>query len=61
MLTAVREAAGTRGATEGGGADGADVRIYRVQHPGARAEYWVLGLDRERGRLVGLKARAVES
>ena len=61
MLTAVREAAGARSDEEDGRTEGADVRIYRVQHPGARAEYWVLGLDRKGGRLVGMKAKAVES
>lgn len=38
-----------------------EIKVYRVQHEGARCEYWVLGLEKEGGRLVGLKARAVES
>lgn len=36
-------------------------RIYRVETGKARAEYFVVGFDKEGGRIVGLKARSVES
>lgn len=42
-------------------AGGADVRVYRVETGGARAEYFVLGLEKGHGRVVGVRARAVES
>lgn len=42
-------------------AKGGDVRVYRVPGPGARVEYWVVGLEKKEGRLVGVKALAVES
>jgi hypothetical protein len=38
---------------------GSDVRVYRISREGARVEYWVVGL--EGGKLVGVKALAVES
>ncbi|MCJ1466946.1 hypothetical protein MMC07_005568 [Pseudocyphellaria aurata] len=37
------------------------VRIFRVEHGSTRAEYYVVGHDQERQRIVGLKAKAVES
>ena len=54
---------------------GADVRVYRVPSPrgGARVEYWLVAVEPPsaeekkgkgkgaRGRLVGVKALAVES
>lgn len=36
-------------------------RIFRVEHGRTRAEYYVVGHDQERQRIVGLKAKAVES
>ena len=36
-------------------------RIFRVVHGKTRAEYYVVGLDKGKGRVVGLKAKAVES
>jgi len=36
-------------------------RIYRVDQGKTRAEYYVVGLDIEKGRVVGMKAKAVES
>lgn len=36
-------------------------RVYRVQMGKSRVEYWVVGLDKEEGRVVGLKVLAVES
>jgi hypothetical protein len=38
---------------------GSDVRVYRISKNGTRAEYWVVGL--EGGKLLGVKALAVES
>ena len=35
--------------------------IYRIETGKARAEYYVVGLDEKGGRVVGLKAKAVES
>ncbi|KAL8690370.1 MAG: hypothetical protein Q9218_004165 [Villophora microphyllina] len=36
-------------------------RIFRATHGKTRVEYYVVGLDKEKGRVVGLKAQAVES
>lgn len=36
-------------------------RVYRVEHGSTRAEYYIIGLDVEGGRVVGMKVRAVES
>ena len=36
-------------------------RIYRVEHDTTRLEYYVVSIDRDGGRVVGLKAKAVES
>lgn len=44
----------TRDATKG-----SDVIVYRIGRDGARAEYWLVGV--EGGRLLGVKALAVES
>ena len=38
-----------------------DVSIFRVEHGSTRAEYYVVSLDKKGGRIVGLKALAVES
>lgn len=38
---------------------GSDVRVYKVKGEGARVWYWVVGV--EGGRVVGVKALAVES
>ena len=35
--------------------------IYRLEHGGTRLEYYVISLDGKGGRVVGLKAKAVES
>lgn len=35
--------------------------IYRVEHDKTRLEYYIVGFDKEGGRVVGLKAKAVES
>ncbi|KAG7008340.1 AP-3 complex subunit sigma [Physcia stellaris] len=36
-------------------------RVFRVHHGSTRAEYYVVGLDKKGKKVVGLKARAVES
>jgi len=38
-----------------------DITVYRVAHSKTRAEYYVVGLDSRNSRIVGLKAKAVES
>ena len=42
-------------------ATGEEVKVYQVGIGGARVEYYVLGLDGKGRRVVGLRARAVES
>jgi len=42
-------------------AKGGDVRVYKVPLGGPRIEYWVVGLDKEGGVLVGAKTLSVES
>lgn len=37
------------------------VEIFRVDVSGTRKEYYVVSVDKEEGRVVGLKALAVES
>lgn len=36
-------------------------RIFRVAHGRTRVEYYVVGLDQDKGRVVGMKAKAIES
>ena len=36
-------------------------RVFRVHHGSTRAEYYVVGLDEKGKKVVGLKAKAVES
>ena len=38
---------------------GSDVRVYRIARDGTRVEYFVVGV--EGGKLVGVKALAIES
>ena len=35
--------------------------VFRVDEGGSRVQYWVLGLDKREGKVVGMRARAVES
>ena len=59
VLRAVREAVG---ASPGSGSGSAvDVKIYRVEIGASTVEYWVLALDANDGRIVGVKAKAVET
>ena len=36
-------------------------RVYRIDHGRTRLEYYVVGLDRKGQKVVGMKAKAVES
>ncbi|EFW17511.1 hypothetical protein D8B26_000217 [Coccidioides posadasii str. Silveira] len=47
--------------SEASAAPEAELRVYRIQHGDTRVEYWAVGLDKSENRLVGMKARAVES
>jgi len=38
-----------------------DVKVFKVQIDGTRAEYYVVAVDEKDGRVVGLKALSVES
>jgi hypothetical protein len=38
-----------------------EVKVFKVQIDGTRAEYYVVGVDEKEGRVVGLKALSVES
>lgn len=38
-----------------------DVKIYRLEQTKTRLEYYVVALDQEHSRIVGLKTKAVES
>jgi hypothetical protein len=40
---------------------GGEVVFFRVELGGTRAEYYVVAVDGKEGRVVGLKAKAVES
>ncbi|OAL72566.1 hypothetical protein A7D00_3568 [Trichophyton violaceum] len=60
VLEAVKAACSST-ASASAAASAAEVRVYRVQHDHSRAEYWLLALDVDGGRLLGLKARAVET
>ncbi|KAI9792445.1 MAG: hypothetical protein M1816_002329 [Peltula sp. TS41687] len=56
---AVLDAVAKAAADGGGGRH--NRRVYRVGHGGTRVEYYVVALDGTHSRLVGVKARAVES
>lgn len=38
-----------------------EVKVFRVDLEGTRAEYYVVSVDKDGGKLVGLKALSVES
>lgn len=40
---------------------GGPVRVYRVEGSGSRVEYFILGVDGGKGKLVGVKVLSVES
>jgi hypothetical protein len=41
--------------------DKSELKVYRVELTSTKVEYWVLALDKAESRLVGLRAKAVES
>lgn len=42
-------------------AGGGEVAFFRAKHGSTRVEYYIIGLDKKAGKVVGLKALAVES
>jgi predicted aspartyl protease len=44
-----------------GKAGNGQVKVFRVELGGTRAEYYVVAVDEKEGRVVGLKALSVES
>jgi hypothetical protein len=40
---------------------GVDVKIYRVEVGRSRVEYWIVALEAAGGKIVGLRAKAIES
>ncbi|KAJ9649413.1 hypothetical protein H2199_000188 [Coniosporium tulheliwenetii] len=42
-------------------AGGGDVAFFRAEHGSTRIEYYIIGLDKKAGKIVGLKALAIES
>ena len=61
VVRAVREAAGFGEKGEAGEGDDGEVRVYRVEVGVSRVEYFVVALERNGGRVVGVRARSVES
>jgi len=59
VLRAVREAVSASASSGSGSAE--EVKIYRVEIGASTVEYWVLALDTNDGRIVGVKAKAVET
>lgn len=58
-LHAVRAAAVER--DDNGDQSAVELKVYRVELSSTKVEYWVLALEALEGRLVGLRAKAVES
>lgn len=50
VLKAVREASSS-----------SELKIYRVEIDATRVEYWILALDADGGKIVGVRAKAVET
>lgn len=42
-------------------AGGGEVGFFRVELGGTRAEYYIISVDEKGGKVVGLKAKSVES
>jgi hypothetical protein len=61
VFRAVRTAAVASDASSNVDESGIDVKVYRVEVGKSRVEYWVLALDVAEGRIVGLRAKAVET
>jgi hypothetical protein len=60
VLRAVRAAA-VQGSASGGDEAAVAVKVYRVEVGTSRVEYYVTALNVERGLIVGLRAKAIES
>ncbi len=58
VVGAVKTAVGSAGSGEEGRGE---MRVYRVKHEGSRVEYYLVALDAAKKRVVGVRARAVES
>jgi len=50
-----------RAATENESDDEVELKIYRVEVTSTKIEYWILTLDKPESRIVGLRAKSVES
>lgn len=61
MLKAVSTAAAGGNDGEGAKAKEPELRIWRVGYGRSRAEYWILGLEEDERRIVGMKAKAIET
>ncbi|PWY71622.1 hypothetical protein BO70DRAFT_399324 [Aspergillus heteromorphus CBS 117.55] len=59
-LKAVR-AAVAQGSGDSVDESAVDIKVYRVEVGSSRVEYFVLALDVERGLVLGLRAKAIES
>lgn len=59
VFHAVRSAAVER--DENGDQSAVEIKVYQVELSSTKMEYWVLALDGVEGRVVGLRAKAVES
>lgn len=60
VLNAVRAAAAVEGDSSAD-KSAVDIKVYRVELSSTKIEYWILALEASGGRLVGLRAKAVES
>ncbi|KAJ5215475.1 uncharacterized protein N7498_001882 [Penicillium cinerascens] len=60
VLHAVRAAAAVEGDSSAD-KSAVDIKVYRVELSSTKIEYWILALEPSEGRLVGLRAKAVES
>ncbi|KAJ5973011.1 uncharacterized protein N7479_002929 [Penicillium vulpinum] len=58
-LDAIRAAAVEK--DSGADKSAVELKVYRVEQTSTKIEYWVLALDAPESRLVGLRAKAVES
>lgn len=58
VLSAVRTAASENSNAD---AESVDVKVYRVELTSTKLEYYVLALDKADGRIVGLRAKSIES
>ncbi len=53
---------GSKGDSKDDGADASgQTRVYCVRHGKTRCEYYIVAVDRRKARLVGVRAKAVET